>query len=166
MPGAPLLSRERDEIHAALTEDHEVPCAVVGRRVGRHPTMVMGDVKANGGRNGYRPAAAERRTGTIWCHGWASLCGAQRAWIVVITRSVVDCPLAAIGQRANARNRVLDSAPGSSPRIYPVDEKLVPPCSEDGANLHPAAWTVTSLDAAAEEWVSALVAKATAQSNP
>jgi IS30 family transposase len=63
MPGAPLLSRERDEIHAALTEDHEVPWAVVGRRVGRHPTTVMGDVEANGGRNGYRPAAAERRAG-------------------------------------------------------------------------------------------------------
>lgn len=62
MPGTPLSSRERDEIHAALTEDHEVPWAMLGRRIGRHPTTVMREVDANGGRDKYRPAAAERRS--------------------------------------------------------------------------------------------------------
>jgi transposase, IS30 family len=61
MPGTPLSSRERDEIHAALTEDREVPWVVLGRRIGRHPTTIMREVAANGGRDGYRPAAADRR---------------------------------------------------------------------------------------------------------
>jgi IS30 family transposase len=61
MPGTPLSSCERDEIHVALVEDREVPWAVLGRRIGRHPTTIMREVNANGGRDGYRPAAAERR---------------------------------------------------------------------------------------------------------
>jgi IS30 family transposase len=40
MPGAPLSLLEREEISLALTEDHHVPWAVIGRRVGRHPTTV------------------------------------------------------------------------------------------------------------------------------
>lgn len=61
MPGTPLSLRERDDIHNALTEDREVSWAVLGRRVGRHPTTVIREVDANGGRSGYRPAAADRR---------------------------------------------------------------------------------------------------------
>jgi len=61
MPGIPLSSRERDEIHVALSEDVEMPWAVLGRRVGRHRTTIMREVDANGGRHGYRPAAADRR---------------------------------------------------------------------------------------------------------
>jgi len=63
MPGTPLSSRERDEIHAALTDDGEVSWAALSRRVGRHPTTIMREVMANGGRNEYRPAAADRRAG-------------------------------------------------------------------------------------------------------
>lgn len=61
MPGTPLSSRECDDIHYALTEDREVSWAVLGRRLGRHPTTVMREVAANGGRCGYRPAAADCR---------------------------------------------------------------------------------------------------------
>lgn len=61
MPGIPLSSRERDDIHVALIEDVEMPWAVLGRRVGRHRTTIMREVDANGGRHGYRPAAADRR---------------------------------------------------------------------------------------------------------
>lgn len=63
MPGTALSSRERDEIHDVLTDDREVSWAVLGRRVGRHPTTVMREVDANGGRSGYRPAAADLRAG-------------------------------------------------------------------------------------------------------
>ena len=63
MPGTPLSSRERDEIHAALIADVEVPWAVLGRRLGRHPTTIMREVGAGGGRQKYRPAAADRRAG-------------------------------------------------------------------------------------------------------
>ena len=61
MPGTPLSSRDRDEIHAALSEDRDTSWAAIGRRVERHPTTIMRDVDANGGRVTYRPAAAERR---------------------------------------------------------------------------------------------------------
>ena len=63
MPGTPLSSRERDEIHAALIEDRSISWAVLGRWVGRHPTTLMREVDANGGRDRYRPAAAEQRAG-------------------------------------------------------------------------------------------------------
>ena len=61
MPGAPLSLLEREEISLALTEDHHVPWAVIGRRVGRHPTTVAREVTAGGGRSKYRPASAHRR---------------------------------------------------------------------------------------------------------
>jgi IS30 family transposase len=60
MPGAPLSLPEREEISLALIEDRATPWAVIGRRVERHPTTVMRDVEANGGRSRYRPAVAER----------------------------------------------------------------------------------------------------------
>lgn len=63
MPGTPLSSRERDEIYAALTNDGEVSWAALSRRLGRHPTTIMGEVGANASRDGYRPAAADRRAG-------------------------------------------------------------------------------------------------------
>ncbi len=50
MPGAPLSLHEREEISVALIEDRAVPWAELGRRVGRHPTTVLREVTANGGR--------------------------------------------------------------------------------------------------------------------
>lgn len=67
MPGAPLTLLEREEISVALIEDATMPWAVIGRRVGRHPTTVMRDVAANGGRGHYRPALAERRAAKERC---------------------------------------------------------------------------------------------------
>ena len=61
MPGTPLSSRDRDEIHAALTETRHASWAALGRRIKRHRTTIMREVQANGGRAKYRPAAAERR---------------------------------------------------------------------------------------------------------
>lgn len=67
MPGAPLSLPEREEIGVALIEDRAVPWAVMGRRLGRHPTTVMREVTANGGRGHYRPALAERRADKERC---------------------------------------------------------------------------------------------------
>lgn len=61
MPGTPLSSRDRDEIHQTLCENRETSWADIGRRVERDPTTVMREVNNNGGRGHYRPAAAERR---------------------------------------------------------------------------------------------------------
>lgn len=44
-----------------------LPWAVIARRIGRHPTTVMGEVVANGGRGRYRPAVAERRADAKRC---------------------------------------------------------------------------------------------------
>lgn len=49
--------------------------------------------------------------------------------------------------------------------VFGVGEGLNP-AREYGANMHPVAWTVTSLDAATEETISALVRKAVGQPNP
>src|SRR5680860_1622329 len=62
MPGAPLSLPEREEIGLALIEDRHVPWAVIARRTGRHPTTISREVTANGGRQAYRPALAERRS--------------------------------------------------------------------------------------------------------
>lgn len=67
MPGAPLSLPEREEISVALIEDCSLPWAVIARRIGRHPTTVMAEVVANGGRGHYRPAVAERRADTKRC---------------------------------------------------------------------------------------------------
>jgi hypothetical protein len=63
MPGTPLPSRERAEVHAGLIEDREASWAVFGRRNSRCPTTVMRDVVANGGRLACRPASADLRAG-------------------------------------------------------------------------------------------------------
>lgn len=60
MPGAPLSLLEREEISLALIEDKSTPWAEIARRVCRHPTTVAREVRANGGRIRYRPAAADR----------------------------------------------------------------------------------------------------------
>lgn len=60
MPGAPLSLPEREEISVVLIMDRATPWAEIGRRVGRHPTTVARDVAAHGGRDGYRPASADR----------------------------------------------------------------------------------------------------------
>ena len=60
MPGAPLSLPEREEISRALIENPTVPWAVIGSRIGRHPTTVARDVNVNGGRDHYRPALADR----------------------------------------------------------------------------------------------------------
>jgi IS30 family transposase len=41
--------------------------AEIARRTGRHPTTIMREVEANGGRGRYRPAVAEHRAGTPRC---------------------------------------------------------------------------------------------------
>jgi len=61
MPGTPLSSHDRDEIHHALVEARDVSWAEIGRRVERHPTTIMREVTANGGRHSYRPATGQRR---------------------------------------------------------------------------------------------------------
>lgn len=49
--------------------------------------------------------------------------------------------------------------------VFGVGEALNP-AREQGANMHPVAWTVTSLDTATEERISALVKQAAGQPNP
>ena len=49
--------------------------------------------------------------------------------------------------------------------VFGVAEGLNP-ARDDGANMHPVAWTVTSLDAATEEEIGVLVKKAAGQHNP
>ena len=61
MPGALLSLSERDEIAVALIEDPAVAWAVIGRRIGPHPTTIALEVTAGGGRDRYRPATAQRR---------------------------------------------------------------------------------------------------------
>jgi len=61
MPGAALSLPERDEIAVALIEDPGMAWAVIGVRVGRHPTTIAREVGAGGGRGRYRPATAHRR---------------------------------------------------------------------------------------------------------
>jgi IS30 family transposase len=61
MPGTPLASRDRDEVHHALTANPHAGWAEIGRLVERHPTTIMREVDSNGGRCKYRPAAADKR---------------------------------------------------------------------------------------------------------
>lgn len=49
--------------------------------------------------------------------------------------------------------------------VFGVGEGLNP-AREDGVNMHPVAWTVTSLDTATEERIGVLVTNALKQSNP
>ena len=58
MPGTPLSLPEREEIAVALIEDRSTSWAEIARRVRRHPTTIMREVEANGGRDRYRPAIA------------------------------------------------------------------------------------------------------------
>ena len=67
MPGTPLSLPEREEIAVSLIEDRSTSWAEIARRVRRHPTTIMREVEANGGRDRYRPAIAERRAGTQRC---------------------------------------------------------------------------------------------------
>jgi hypothetical protein len=60
MPPTPLSSRDRDEIHHALTTNPDASWADIGRQIKRHPTTIMREVDANGGRPKYRPAAADK----------------------------------------------------------------------------------------------------------
>lgn len=64
MPGTPLSSRDRDEIHHALTANPDSSWAEIARHVERHPTTIMREVDSNGGRGRYRPAAADKRATT------------------------------------------------------------------------------------------------------
>jgi IS30 family transposase len=60
MPPTPLSSHDRDEIHHALTTNPDASWADIGRQIKRHPTTIMREVDANGGRPKYRPAAADK----------------------------------------------------------------------------------------------------------
>lgn len=61
MPGLPLSLYEREEIAVALIEDRCVAWAVIGRRVGRHPTTIAREVATGGGRGCYRPVTAQKQ---------------------------------------------------------------------------------------------------------
>jgi IS30 family transposase len=61
MPGAPLSLPEREEIFLALTQNPNMAWAEVARRVEFHSTTIAREVNANGGRAGYRSAAAQAR---------------------------------------------------------------------------------------------------------
>ena len=61
MPGAPLSLPEREEISVALIENRLVAWAVIARRIDRHASTISREVEANGGRQRYRPAVADRR---------------------------------------------------------------------------------------------------------
>lgn len=64
MPGAPLSLPEREAIAVALIEDRSTTWAEIARRIRRHPTTIMREVTANGGRARYRPAVGDRRADT------------------------------------------------------------------------------------------------------
>jgi IS30 family transposase len=55
-----LSSNDRDEIHHALTTYPDASWADIGRQIERHPTTIMREVDANGGRPKCRPAAADK----------------------------------------------------------------------------------------------------------
>ncbi len=67
MPCTPLSLPEREEIAVALIEDRSTSWAEIAKRIRRHPTTIMREVTANGGRSRYRPAIAERRAGKERC---------------------------------------------------------------------------------------------------
>lgn len=49
--------------------------------------------------------------------------------------------------------------------VFGIGERLNP-AREDGATMHPVAWTVTDVDAGTEERIGTLVTNAVAQPNP
>jgi IS30 family transposase len=61
MPGSSSSLGEREEISRMLSVEPEVSWSAVGRVIERHRTTVAREVDANDGRDGYRPAVAERR---------------------------------------------------------------------------------------------------------
>ena len=60
MPGAALSLCEREEIGVALAADRGVSWASLAARLGRHPSTIAREVARNGGRDAYRPVAADR----------------------------------------------------------------------------------------------------------
>jgi len=67
MPGIPLSLPEREEIAVALIENRSTPWTEIATRIRRHPTTIMREVTANGGRARYRPVIAERRADSARC---------------------------------------------------------------------------------------------------
>lgn len=60
MQGTPVSLLEREEIALARIEDRSTSCAEIAERVRRHPTTIMGEVEANGGRVRYRCPRSRR----------------------------------------------------------------------------------------------------------
>jgi IS30 family transposase len=60
MPSTPLSSHDRDEIHHTLITNPDASWADIGRQIERHPTTIIREVDANGGRPKCRPIAADK----------------------------------------------------------------------------------------------------------
>jgi IS30 family transposase len=89
MPGSPLSLLEREEIGVALIKDQDVAWAVIGRRIGRHPTTISREVMGRGGRKRYRPAG-RRQAG---CQGALQASSAPTGRIHSLLRDRVTAEL-------------------------------------------------------------------------
>lgn len=67
MLGTALSVLECEDIALSLIEERSAPWSEIAWRGRRHPSTIIGEVEANAGRAGYRPAVAGRRPGTRRC---------------------------------------------------------------------------------------------------
>ncbi|MBI2709474.1 MAG: helix-turn-helix domain-containing protein [Actinobacteria bacterium] len=80
MPAAPLSLPEREEIRASIERGESLTAAA--DRLGRHRCTVSAEVARNGGRDGYRAAAAQARARRSRCW-WRRRCWppmSRRGW--------------------------------------------------------------------------------------
>lgn len=67
MAGHPLTMGQREEIALGLADEPAMSWTALARRTGTHRTTVAREVGLNGGRQGYRPADAQRRAESERC---------------------------------------------------------------------------------------------------